>query len=122
MLRITALLFILAYCPHLIADTGEDPLKQIPSDTLNAYQKDVNRLEEKILKTPVITYSQSGVECHILIAKPNPGIDYKILQVVPDKRIDFKALKSELIKTKPLKAPDLDEYELRLKKFPETKE
>ncbi len=115
MLRVITLFFIFAYSPHLIAGSGENPLKQIPSDTLNAYLKEVNKLKEKILKTPVITYSQSGVECHILIAKPNPGIDYKILQVVPDKRMDFKSLKSDLIKRKALKIPELNEYESPLK-------
>jgi hypothetical protein len=115
MLRITVLMIILTYSPHLVADSGDDPQKQTLSDTLNAYQKEVNKLKAKISNTPVITYSQSGVECHILIAKPNPGVDYKILQVVPDKRMDFKSLKSDLIKRKALKIPELNEYESPLK-------
>ena len=78
MLRHMALMVILAYSPHLIAESGEDPQKQTLSDTLNAYQKGVNKLKARISNTPVITYSQSGVECHILIAKPNPGIELTI--------------------------------------------
>ena len=122
MFHIMSLLFILAYSPYLIADSGEDPMKQTPSDTLNAFQNEVNKLKEKISTAPVKTYSQTGVECHILIAKPNPGRDYKILQVVPRKNIDYKCLKIDLIKRKPLKVPDLNEYKLHLKKYSETKE
>jgi hypothetical protein len=122
MLRIMVLMIILAYSPHLVADSGEETQKQKISDTLKVYQNEVNKLKEKISNTPVITFSQSGVECHILISKPNPGIDYKILQVIPDKQIDFKALKSGLIPKKPLKVPGLNKYELRLKKKSEPKE
>ena len=122
MLRITALLFILAYCPQLIADSGEDPLKQTPSDTLNAFQNEVSKFKEKIGKTPVRTFSQSGAECHILITEPGPGIDYKILQVVPRKNINYKCLKSNLIKRKPYKLPNLNKYKSFLKRFSETKE
>ena len=113
MLRIVTFWIFLIYSPHLLADSGEDPHKQKPPDTIKVYQKMVTELMENSRKNPMITYSQSGVECHILISKPDPGIDYKILQAVPDKSIDYKCIKSDLMIRKRLIVPDLNKFHSR---------